>query len=245
MTAITSRRERMRAFHEKFIVEVREVPASTKRGLYTWAAVLAGVGLTGFIVLLVIVVREGEVAAIDRPFFEWLAGTHSEVLTSVMIWLAILFGPVVLPIVALVVVVAWSYFSKHIWRPLLLAMGLLAGLIVVQVVTRLVGRDRPPPDQMLFGVDHTASFPSGHVAGAADFMLLIAYLVFSRRERPKTAALSFVIAVVLILVAAVSRIYLGYHWPSDAIASGFLSLAVLGGVIALDTHRTMRVKGED
>jgi membrane-associated phospholipid phosphatase len=244
MTEVASRRARMRAFNEKFIVEVRQVPASTKRALYIWSASLAGVGLAGFVTLLVIVLRDGEVAAVDRPFSEWLAGSHSDVLTSVMIWLAILFGPVVLPIVALVVVVAWSYFSKHIWRPLLLAMGLLAGLLVVQVVTRLVGRDRPPPDQMLFGVDTTASFPSGHVAGAADFMLLVAYLVFSRREEPRKAALSFAIAGVLIVVSAVSRIYLGYHWPSDALASAFLSLAVLGGVIALDTHRTMRVKGD-
>ncbi len=244
MTQTAEEQSRLRAFHEKFIVEVREVPAETKRRLYIWSAALVAVGITGFITLLVIVASQGEVPGLDKPFHEWLISNQSDTLTSLMIGLAIGFGPVVLPIVALVVVAAWGFFSKHLWRPLLLVIGLLAGLIVVQVVTRLVGRERPPLEQMLFGADMTPSFPSGHVAGAADFMLLIAYLVFSRREHPRIAALSFTIAGILIIVAGVSRIYLGYHWPSDALASVFLSLTVLGGVIALDTHRTMRVVGE-
>ncbi|MDP3208657.1 MAG: phosphatase PAP2 family protein [Rhodoglobus sp.] len=244
MSQARARGGRLSAFNEKFIVEVREAPASTKRALYRWAAVLAGVGLTGFITLLVVVVRDGEVTGIDRPFLAWLAGNHSDTLTPVMAWLALIFGPVMLPIVALVVVSAWGFFAKHLWRPLLLAIGLVAGLLAVQVVTRLVGRERPPPDQMLLGLDTTASFPSGHVAGAADFMLLIAYLVFSRRAKPRTTVVSFAVAVILIGVSAVSRIYLGYHWPSDAIASIFLSFAVLGGIIALDTHRTVRTKDE-
>lgn len=230
------------SFREKFIVEVRGVSASTKRASYRWALTLAIVGVVGFVSLLTIVVTQGEVAAMDEPFLEWLLGTHSEVLTAVMIWLAIIFGPVAVPIAVIIVAIGWSIRSKHIWRPLLFTMGMTAGLLVVQVVTRVVGRERPPLDQMLFGADLTPSFPSGHVAGAADFMLLIAYLVFSRRARPKTAALSFTIAGVLIIVAGVSRIYLGYHWPSDALASVFLSLTVLGGVIGLDTYRTMRVK---
>ncbi len=242
MTHSGERRTGLSAFHEKFLVEDREVSASTKRASYRWAAVLSIVGVAGFVTLLAIVVNNGEVAAIDGPFRTWLASTHSEALTSAMIWLAIGFGPVVLPIVALIVVVAWSFFSKHFWRPLLLMLGLLAGLVVVQVITRVVGRERPPLDQMLFGTDMTPSFPSGHVAGAADFMLLIAYLVFSRRAHSTSTTLAYAAAGVLIIVAGVSRIYLGYHWPSDALASVFLAMAVLGGVIALDTHHTMRVK---
>ncbi len=44
--------------------------------------------------------------------------------------------------------------------------------------------------------------------------------------------------------AAISRLYLGYHWLTDALASLSISLVVLGGVIALDTWRTARVHGE-
>jgi undecaprenyl-diphosphatase len=236
-----SNRERLRAFNEKFVVEVRTVEPSTKRALYIWSVALAIVGVVAFGVILRDVITHDDIATIDKPFAALLNGVRTPELTAVMIWLAIIFGPIVLPIVALVVVVAWGFFAKHIWRPLLLAGGMLAGLILIQVITRIVGRERPPVDQMLFGVDMTPSFPSGHVMGASDLLLLIAYLVFSRRSTPVRGVLGFILAAILIVVAAVSRIYLGYHWLTDALASISLSLVVLGGVIAVDTHRTVRL----
>jgi undecaprenyl-diphosphatase len=47
----------------------------------------------------------------------------------------------------------------------------------------------------------------------------------------------------MIAVASVSRIYLGYHWPTDALASLSISLVILGSVIAIDTGRTVRTPG--
>ena len=51
----------------------------------------------------------------------------------------------------------------------------------------------------------------------------------------------FIVVGLLIVAAAVSRIYLGYHWTTDALASISLSLVILGAVIAVDTHHTVRV----
>ena len=45
------------------------------------------------------------------------------------------------------------------------------------------------------------------------------------------------------VLAALSRLYLGYHWLSDAMASVPLAV-ILGAVIALDTWRTARIRGE-
>jgi undecaprenyl-diphosphatase len=97
---------------------------------------------------------------------------------------------------------------------------------------------------MLFGADNTFAFPSGHVLGACDFLLLTTYLIFSRRRNPKTAVIGFAVAGVGIFLAAVSRLYLGYHWTSDALASLAISFVILGAVIALDTWRTARIPGE-
>ena len=233
------RRGRTRGFKNKFHIEVRDLPVSTRRSLFIWAGCLSLIGLVCFLILLVDVV-DGQTHAIDAPIAAWLATSHSPALTSVMIWLAIIFGPVALPIVVLIVIVSWGFFATNFWRPLLLAGGMLTGLIAVQVLTRVIGRARPPVGQMLFGTDTTFSFPSGHVLGAADFLLLVTYLVMSRRGTPPTAVLSYFVATLLVLVASVSRIYLGYHWMTDALASMSLSLIVLGAVIAIDTYSTTR-----
>ena len=161
-----------------------------------------------------------------------------------MIFLAIIFGPVALPIIILVITVAWGFRAKHAWRPILLAGAMLTGVILAQIIGRTVGRERPPVDLMLFGEDFTFSFPSGHVLGASDFLLVTAFLVFSRRRNSASAVVAFVVAGIGIFLSAVSRLYLGYHWVTDTMASVSISLVVLGAVIALDTWRTARTPGE-
>jgi len=243
-TEAESKRSRLRHLHEKFVVEVRTVPAPVKRRLYWWAGGLFLVGIVCFVVILIDVVHSGDLSSIDAPIQKGLDAARSEWLTATMIGLAILFGPVVLPIVILVGTVWWTIAARHIWRPLMLALGTLTGVIVHQIVLGLVARERPSTDGMLFGVDTTYSFPSGHVMGASNFILLVTYLVYSRRTSRRSSRVAFAIAGVLILLAAVSRVYLGYHWATDALASISLSMAIVGAVIALDTWRTVRVPGK-
>ena len=127
----------------------------------------------------------------------------------------------------------WIIRARKLWRPLLLAGAMLTGVILAQVITRLVERPRPPMDLMVLGADSTYSFPSGHVLGASDFLLVGAFLVFSRRRRLGAVIAGFSAAVAGIATQAISRLYLGYHWLTDVLASVSLSLIVLAAVIAL------------
>jgi undecaprenyl-diphosphatase len=134
--------------------------------------------------------------------------------------------------------------TRHLWRPILLACGMATGVIVANLLGPIVRHPRPPIDLMLFGADHTFSFPSGHVLGTSDFLLILAFLFGSRLRRPWFTALAIVIAILGIAAQVVSRLYLGYHWISDTTASIALSLLIVGTVIAVDTHRTVRIPGE-
>ncbi|WP_353826996.1 phosphatase PAP2 family protein [Agromyces sp. SYSU T0242] len=232
---------RWKRFHERFIVEERYLSATTRRNLYVISAALVVVGLAGFFVVLDSILEADDLSAIDAPVQDWLESGRDQWLTTFMIVLAVVFGPIAMPIIILVTTVAWGVFAKHAWRPLLLAGGMILGVIVVQVLAPLISRDRPPADEMLFGYDPTSSFPSGHVMGVADFLFIGTYLVFSRHRRPVVTTLAFIGAAFIVLLTAACRIYLGYHWATDALGSIFLSLVVLGLVIAVDTWRTVRV----
>jgi len=233
-----------RTFHEKFVVEERYVDPDDRRRLYRTSVILAVVGLALFIATLVSVVQADGFAVADHPVHDWLMTTRSGALTAIMIFLAVFFGPIALPIIVLVVILVWGFAAKHAWRPILLASAMLTGVIISQIILHIVQRSRPPVDQMLFGADQTFSFPSGHVLGACDFLLVGAYLIFSRRRNPRAAVFGFIGAGIGIVLAIASRLYLGYHWPTDTFASFSLSLLILGGVIALDTWRTARIAGE-
>lgn len=112
----------------------------------------------------------------------------------------------------------------------------------MQILAPTIGRERPPITSMLLEVDHTPSFPSGHVMGATDFLLITTFLVFSRHRRPIATIGAFAVATILVILVGSCRVYLGYHWPTDVLASLSLSLVVLGAVIAVDTWRTVRVE---
>jgi membrane-associated phospholipid phosphatase len=235
---------RWRAFHDKFVVEERYLEPGDRRALYRASVILVAAGVALFIATLISVVQADGLSAADGPVRDWLLGLRSDAITAIMIFLAVVFGPIALPIIVLVVILAWGFAAKHAWRPILLASAMITGVIISQIILQIVRRSRPPVDQMLFGIDHTFSFPSGHVLGACDFLLVGAFLIFSRRRNPRAAVLGFIGAGVGILLASLSRLYLGYHWLSDALASVSLSLVILGGVIAVDTWRTARVPGE-
>ena len=217
---------------------------TARRNLYRIAVGLMIVGAALFVVILAGVLQRGGVSDIDAPVRSWLLNLRGEPMTTLMIFLAIVFGPVALPIIILVVTVVWGFMARHAWRPILLASAMLTGVILAQIIGRSVGRERPPVDLMLFGEDFTFSFPSGHVLGASDFLLVSTFLIFSRRRNTGSAVLVFVAAGIGVVFAALSRLYLGYHWMTDAMASVSISLVVLGAVIALDTWRTARIPGE-
>lgn len=132
------------------------------------------VGAGVFVLALTGVLERDGLASADAAR-RWLLTTRSEPLTDFMIILAIIFGPVALPIIVLVVTAAWGILAKQAWRPVLLAAAMLTGVGLAQVISHAVERARPPVELMLFGADHTFSFPSGHVLGASNFLLVTAF----------------------------------------------------------------------
>lgn len=243
-TAAEKSDNRWSDWHRRFIVEERYLEPDARRRLYLTAGVLIAVGLVIFLVLLQAVLTHSGVERLDEPVERWFNAQRSAASTGFMIALAIVFGPVALPIIVLVVLVVWVIKARHLWRPLLLATGMLTGVILALSIAPVVRHPRPPLGHMLLDPDHTYSFPSGHVLGTSDFFLILAFLFASRIQRTWFTVLAVTLAVVVVLAQVASRLYLGYHWLTDTTASIGLSMVVLGAVIAIDTRRTVRVPGE-
>lgn len=239
-----NRRERIGLWRSKFVVEERYLQPHARRRLYLGATVLIVVGFVAFTFLLASVLTHSGFELLDRPVENWFDAQRSAGTTGFMIVLAIVFGPVALPIVVAVVLVVWIIAARHLWRPILLFGGMVTGVILAQALAPIVKHPRPPIGLMLFGPDRTFSFPSGHVLGTSDFLLILAFLLASRIRRRWFTILAVVLALVGITAQVVSRLYLGYHWISDTTASIALSMVIVGTLIAIDTRRTVRTPGE-
>ena len=97
--------------------------------------------------------------------------------------------------------------------------GLLALLFTSATVNGplklLFGRIRPTPRRPLYRKPRTPSFPSGHSASA------FAFATAATRELPVAGPLLFPLAAIV----AYSRVYLGFHYPSDVLMGGALGAA--------------------
>lgn len=235
---------RLSRWNRRFLVEERFVDPPVRRRLYTTAAVLIVLGLAAFLVLLIGVLTSTGVERLDEPVEQWFNAQRSRDATGFMIFLAITFGPYGMPVIVAVTLVLWIALARHLWRPLLLAVGMLSGVVLALAIAPVVRHPRPPLGLMLLDPDHTYSFPSGHVLGMSDFFLILSFLLASRIQRRWVSITAFAISIACVLAQVASRLYLGYHWLTDVSASVALSLVVLGAVIAIDTHRTVRVPGE-
>ena len=100
---------------------------------------------------------------------------------------------------------------------MLLALTIVGGWVVNSAIKALVGRPRPEvvPHLMEAG---GMSFPSGHSFNSAVVYISIALAFAAMSPRQSVRATLVLAAMAVTALIALSRVWLGVHYPSDAVA---------------------------
>ena len=147
---------------------------------------------------------------------------------SVSLALDWLFSP---PIALIIGVIATGavFAATRSWVTVLhFALLVLGTWLSSEVIKILVHRPRPAAklaDTLVPNPDPD-SYPSGHVCFAVGLGLAFFVLVIRSRVRVIVA----VLAILLAVIAAGSRVYLGIHYPTDALASLVFGVAAFVGI---------------
>jgi undecaprenyl-diphosphatase len=96
----------------------------------------------------------------------------------------------------------------------------------------LFARTRPQAFFDYYPAPESYSFPSGHALFATCFFGGIAVLMAHRVESRTGQVLIWLVALILIFLISVSRVYLGVHYPTDVIA-GFAVGVIWVAAVAL------------
>ncbi|MEI9971196.1 MAG: phosphatase PAP2 family protein [Ignavibacteriota bacterium] len=111
---------------------------------------------------------------------------------------------------------AWRLTVMHRRRQaVLLAIGYLVAELLSNLLKAAFQRPRPAVYFQLLRAD-TFSFPSGHALVSTVFYGLTACVLAS--VYPSRRAGAAIAVVVIALTIGLSRVYLGYHYPSDVLA---------------------------
>ena len=176
--------------------------------------------------------------AFDRAITDAVPGLRSEFLNLLMLAVTALGDSRFLIFVACVTI--FALLAARAWREAILFGVAFATMpLIVKLLKLTIARPRPTVD--LYGGVESFSFPSGHATNAALIYGALALLALSvfRKLPGRMIAAAFTLLAVMV---AVSRVYLGAHWPSDTFAG--LALAGLGLVIISAIQDTLRLPGE-
>ena len=168
-------------------------------------------------------VTSGKTQAFDDAVLRWIGEHRPLNLEPVMLEITFLgTGTVVIAVVAVSAMFLW--LTRHQYSAALLLISTIGGILLNNLLK--VGFDRPRPRIFEWGSHAlTSSFPSGHAMSAAAVYGTVAYLAARLQKRHLHRVITLIAAFLLILLIAISRLYLGVHYPSDVLAGIVIGLA--------------------
>jgi membrane-associated phospholipid phosphatase len=189
-------------------------PGRAKTGLLNSGGLILCLLLVAALAKLCRGVWEKESWRLDSSLLLWLHGWANPTLDQLMLGLTRLGDPeVVLPVVL-------GSLGVFLWRrrraeALMLLVSCGGALVLNQGMKLLFARARPVLWPPLIR-ETSYGFPSGHALGS---LVLYGYLaVVLAHGYPRQAPWIHGIAIALILLIGVSRLYLGVHYPTDIVA---------------------------
>lgn len=204
----------------------RRLDPRTPDGLRLTVLVLVVVGAVWVLLALTQdVVAHEEMAVFDQRAHAWLVQHRAPWLDPLMraaTWL----GANALVIPVLVVAACVFARQRRTWRPVVdIPVVYACALILYSVMKDLVHRQRPPAAEWLASAGGWA-FPSGHTTQATVAWGAVCVLAcVGRSARAKTTLTS--VAALIVLLVAMSRVYLGVHWLTDVLAGISLGVTIL------------------
>lgn len=161
-------------------------------------------------------ILEGEVLAFDDRLRTLVHGLASSRLTTLMRAASFYGGPVILVPAGLVAAAAFLVKGWH--RGALLVVVTLAGAGVLNWLLKFSFARVRPAAYFDYPLPGSPSFPSGHALFAASVFGGLAVLLTARIRNRLLELAIWLVAILLILLVGLSRVYLGVHYPSDVLA---------------------------
>jgi membrane-associated phospholipid phosphatase len=190
---------------------------------------LLGLLLATFSVVTEDVLDGGELVRVDNPVSRYLIEHRTDWLTPVMRTVTEAGSAlVVVPLVLAVGLLARR--MRGSWRPLAFhALIVIGATLTSTVIKVVVARPRPNAAALVHALGY--AFPSGHSTTAAAAWLTAAVLVGTWTPSTALRLTLGTVAVVVVVLVGVSRIYLGVHAPTDVLAGWALGTAWLIGTL--------------
>jgi undecaprenyl-diphosphatase len=186
----------------------------------------AGAWIVGIVFALVVRATSGWDAGTpwEREALRWFHAPLPHWLDTIVLWMP-LTGTNLTILPATIGVGWWLWKRRNLGRVAAQLLVVTVGSLSLNPTMKyLLGRERPDlyPRR---GMYNWASYPSGHLILTVALYFTIAMLLY----RARGWRWPFVVAPLVVLANAYSRLYLAVHWPTDLIGGALIGAAWLFG----------------
>lgn len=208
----------------------KDHPRGQLSGVLLWILLLLG-----FMTLAVNVWQHGDLTQLNEPIYHFLQSLRTDSVDNIMIVISC-FGDKRAVSVVFIAVFLWFCY-RRCWRAALhWALLTVLSFVCIMLVKHLVHFSRPPSLKEGF------SFPSGHTTLATVLYGGITYFITSRWPK-RWSFTCYSIAITIIGLIALSRLYLGMHWLTDVTGSVLLgSWCLVTMAISYQRHVVQKIK---
>jgi undecaprenyl-diphosphatase len=207
------------------------------QGFYAAVGVFLVIGLAVVTVAAAVFARiahavvQGQTQQFDTAILRWMGSIGAPWLDAAALEVTALGARVVVYMVVLVASV-FMWQSRHHYSAALLWVSVIGSGLINSVLKLTF--NRPRPDVFPWRTQHVglASFPSGHAMTSIVVYGTLAFLVARLAPTRWLRRLVWIVAILVIVLVGLSRLYLGVHYPSDVLA-GFVIGAAWAIICAL------------
>lgn len=206
--------------------------------------VLAGVVIAFMLSIYLIIVLEREGSfAIDSVLTDFIQGIFPHSTYSFFEFVSNFGDKVGIGIVAIIFII-WLAWKKRDW------LGIVAFVIAVglgnefnKIIKEAIARPRPTFNH--FVDESSMSFPSGHAMVGFILYMFIAHFLAKEAKSTVGKGIIAICALFFVLLIGISRIVLGFHYPTDIIGGYLIASIWLFLWISLYERFKSRQKGRN
>jgi undecaprenyl-diphosphatase len=189
-----------------------------------WTATLLFAGLTAFVVAQ-------QTSGIDRALILSLRSDAQPWLTTLLLGVTFTSGRLAVPVAILFAALLYRRAGARALS--IYAVTCVAAQLLDEIIKYGVRRIRP------HGVSPRLTAAGGFAYPSADAMLAVVIfglgalmLAWTIRERPLRVCI-IALAALFVVFAAIARVYLGAHWPTDVLGGALAGIACSAAAIAV------------
>ena len=183
-------------------------------------------------------VLEKEFTQASTNILLWIHSFASPIMTEVAMFFTDLGSMIGIGVLSFALLL---YLIRIKDRPLLYAfVGLMLGSLALVVLLKSAFQQIRPDVFTPLVIERTFSFPSGHSLMSFSFWGFIAWWIVDHNPKRLWRWCAAIVCVAIAVCVALSRLYLGVHWPTDVLAGMLLSMFWLSACVT--AHEWVRRK---